>query len=166
MASRIRKLVFYTGFITIAALTVVWLAETELSRRDNLKIAQVHLQQGIRLHQQKAYLPAKKMLIQATRANPEAWQAFFYLGAGNFELKRYAAAIPFLERALSLAPAEQKIYKMLGVVYYKLGKLDMARGYFTAYFELDPDNIDARGMIDMMAKLQRSTLLAAKEEIN
>ena len=101
-----------------------------------------------------------------TRAEPKAWQAFFYLGAGNFELKRYDAAIPFLERALFLAPTEQKIYKMLGVIYYKLGQLDMARGYFTSYFELDLNNKDARGMIEMIAKLQRSTALAATKEIN
>lgn len=93
-------------------------------------------------------------------------ESTFLSGAGNFELKRYNAAIPFLERALFLAPTEQKIYNMLGVIYYKLGQLDMAKGYFSAYRELDPDNMNARGMIETMAKLQRSTALAATKKIN
>lgn len=162
--SRIWKVTAFTSFILISALVILGFAEKELSRRNNLnKIAQVHLERGIQLHQQKAYLPAKRMLLHALKADPGSWQAFFYLGAGNYELKRYSAAIPFLERALTLAPEEQEIYKMMGVVYYKLSKLDMARGYFTAYFELDPDEMDARGMVEMIAKLQRSTTLAAQE---
>jgi Flp pilus assembly protein TadD len=126
----------------------------------------MHLQRGIQLHLNKKYLQAQGDLIRALRADPKDWKAPFYLGAGKFERKKYAAAVPFLERALSLAPTEQKIYKMLGVIYYKLGQLDMARGYFTAYFELDLNNKDARGMIETMAKLQRSTALAATKEIN
>lgn len=161
-----RKVVVFTSVFIISALIVIGLVEAQLSHRDNLQLAQVHLERGIQLHRQKAYLPAKKILIQALRADPKSWQASFYLGAGNMELKRYAAAIPFLERALSLAPEEQKIYKMLGVIYYKLGKLDMAKGYFSAYLDLDPGNSDARGLIESMTKLQRGIALAATEKIN
>ena len=166
MASKFRILVVLTSIVVTVAVLIIWFTEAQERHRDTLQMAQVNLEHGIQLHRQKQYLPAKKVLIQALRADPEAWEAAFYLGAGNFELKRYNAAIPFLERALFLAPTEQKRYKMLDVIYYKLGQLDMARGYFSAYRELDPDNYDARGMIETMAKLQRSTALAATEKIN
>lgn len=166
VTSKFRILVVSTSIVITVTVLIAWFIEVQNRHRDNQQFAQVHLQRGIQLHAQKKYLPAKRMLIAALRANPEAWEAAFYLGAGNFELKRYQAAIPFLERALALAPEEQKIYKMMGVIYYKLGQLDMSRGYFTAYRELDPNNMDARGMVEMTAKLQRSTALAAKEKIN
>lgn len=165
MAYRTRKVIFITSIITVSAL-IVWIVEAELRHQNNLQIAQVHLQHGIHLHQQKAYLQAQGDLIQALRADPKDWQAPFYLGAGQMERKKYAAAIPFLELALTLDPTEQKIYKMLGVVYYKLGQLDMAKGYFTAYLDLDPGSSDARGLIASMTKLQRSIALAAAEKIN
>lgn len=165
VSPRIRKFSIYTGAVITAAL-VFWATAAEYQHRENLKTAQLHLQRGIHLHEQKAYVPAKSELILALRADPEDWQAPYYLGAGNLELKRYDAAIPFLERALTLAPSEQKIYKTLGVAYYKLGKLDMARGYFTAYQDLDPNNMDAWGLVELMAKLQRNSALAATEETN
>jgi tetratricopeptide (TPR) repeat protein len=165
VASRTRKVIFLISIITISAL-IAWIVDTQLSHRKNLQVAQVYLERGIYLHQQKAYLQAQGDLIQALRANPKDWQAPFYLGAGQMERKKYAAAVPFLEMALTLDPTEQKIYKMLGVIYYKLGQLDMAKGYFTAYLELDPGNSDARGLIASMAKLQRSVELAATEKIN
>ena len=166
MASKFRILVVLTSIVVTVAVLIIWFTEAQERHRDTLQMAQVNLEHGIQLHRQKLYLPAKKVLIQALRADSKDWKAPFYLGAGNFELKRYQAAIPFLERALFLAPEEQKIYKMLGVVYYKLGQLDMAKGYFTAYRELYPNNMDARGMVEMTAKLQRSTALAAIEKIN
>jgi len=166
MVSQFRIFVVLTSIVVTVSVLIFWFIEVQNRHRDNLQLAQIHLDHGVQLHVQKKYQLAKKKLIQATRADPKSWKAFFYLGAGNFELKRYDAAIPFLERALFLAPTEQKIYKMLGVIYYKLGQLDMARGYFTSYFELDLNNKDARGMIEMIAKLQRSTALAAIKEIN
>lgn len=166
MASRTRKIILIASVVIVPTLLAVWLAEAQQRYRENLQVAQVYLQRGIQLHQQEAYLQAQGDLIQALRSDPKDWQAPFYLGAGQMERKKYAAAIPFLERALSLDPTEQKIYKMLGVVYYKLGQLDMAKGYFTAYLELDPDNYDAKGLIASMTKLQRSTALAAAAEIN
>ncbi len=95
------------------------------------------------------------------RGNARDWKAPFYVGAIEIERGRYELAIPYLERALNLNPMEPKILNALGVVYFKLGRLDMAKGYFWASIDLDPAGRDAAGLMETMARLQWRTSQAA-----
>ena len=52
----------------------------------------------------------------------------------------------------------------LGVVYFKLDRLDMAKGYFWASLDLDPTNTEAKGLMETMAKLQRRAARTAAVE--
>jgi superkiller protein 3 len=146
----------------VAALVVFFLDWQ--SSRQALEQAQVHLERGIQLYQQKAYAHAQAELRRALRANPDDWKAPFYVGAVQIEEKRYGMAIPYLERALTLNPTESKILNALGVTYFKLGRLDMAKGYFWASLEVDPTNKDAKGLMETMAKAQWRTAQAAAEK--
>lgn len=122
--------------------------------------ATLHLENGINLYHQKALPQAEQALRQVLRSDLEDWRTFFYLGAIQIDLKRFEMAIPFLERALMLNPDEPKILNAMGVTYFKLGRLDMAKGYFWASLDLDPTNSNTRGLMETMAKLQRRAELA------
>jgi Flp pilus assembly protein TadD len=151
-----------SGVAIVAALVVV---DNFRARRESVQRAQMHLKRGIHLYQQKAFPAAELELRRALRANREDWEAPFYVGAVQIERKRYGMAIPYLERALTLNPTEPKILNALGVVYFKLGRIDMAKGYFWASLEADPTNKDAKGLMETMAKLQwRAAQAAASEE--
>ena len=60
-----------------------------------------------------------------------------------------------LETAAALNSEEAQILYLLGVVYYKLGKLELAEGYFTATLVLDPSHEEARGLLQVMVNLQQ-----------
>jgi Flp pilus assembly protein TadD len=156
------------GFVIIGALVVtaalLVLYSNSQARRQATQQAHIHLQRGIRLFNKKAFPHAEAELRKALRANKQDWTAPFYLGAIRIEQKQHQRAIPFLERALTNNPQEPKILNALGVVYYNLGRLDMAKGYFMASIELDPTNTGARGLMESMAKLQWRAEQAASEE--
>ena len=123
--------------------------------------AESQIQRGIQLYQQGAYPAAVVELNKTMEAYPDEWRAPFYLGIIMNLFKQFDQSIPYLERAFLLNPTEPKIPNALGVAYFKLGRLDMAKGYFAVSLELDPANTDTKAIFDSMAKLQRSTRLAA-----
>ena len=52
-------------------------------------------------------------------------------------------------------PGEADIPFALGVAYFKLGNLALAKGYFASVVEIDPGHEEARGLVDAMANLER-----------
>jgi Flp pilus assembly protein TadD len=161
MAFRGKSIVLiFAGVVALSAL-VVWFLEARADQ-ERFRQAQLHLQRGIHLYQQKQYAGAEMELRRALRANRQDWKAPFYVGVVQIQLRRFGMAIPYLERALTLNPSEPKILNALGVVYFKLGRVDMAKGYFWASLELDPTDSDAKGLMETMAKLQwRAAQVAA-----
>jgi tetratricopeptide (TPR) repeat protein len=91
------------------------------------------------------------------------WHLPYYTATAMVMLKDYESAVPELEKALALNPQETVILFELGVVYYKLGKLALSKGYFASVVEIDPSNEEARGLMDIMANLERQTL---QESVN
>lgn len=163
MASRSKKILLFLAGVVAAAALIVWLVEAQ-ARRDDARLARLHLERGMNLYHQKAYIKAEGELRRALRADPQEWKAPFYVGAVQIERGRYEMAIPYLERALTLNPLEPKILNALGVAYFKNGRLDMAKGYFTASLDLDPANSDAQGLLETMAKLQWKARQAAESK--
>jgi predicted TPR repeat methyltransferase len=72
-------------------------------------------------------------------------------------LKDYAAATERLERSLALAPRDTGTLYALGVASFKLGNLKLARGYFASVLEINPNDEQAKGLMDIMANLERQT---------
>lgn len=163
MNFRAKPVVFSLALVITVAALLAWLFEAQ-ARRDRVRKAQFHLDRGIHLYNQKALLDAELEFRRALRTDPKNWRAPFYVGAVEVALRRYGLAIPYLERALSLNPTEPKILNGLGVVYFKLGRIDMAKGYFWAALDLDPGNSDAKGLMETMAKLQLRAERAALSE--
>ena len=142
------------GLIVVGAVLLaltLWIPE----HQDKLDAARAALERGIHLYQQGSYEAAQVELGEALKADPDEWRTPFYLGIIQIHLKRYSPAIPYLERAFILKPTQPKIPNALGVAYFKLGKLDLAKAYFATSLELDPDTADTRAMLETMTRLQR-----------
>jgi Tfp pilus assembly protein PilF len=155
------KIVFSIAAVAlIAAALLVYYQRTQ-ARRQAIQQSQIHLQRGIELYHKKDYIHAQVELRKSLRAYPDEWRTHFYMATVMTQQKRYPLAIPYLEKALSLNPRETKILNAFGVIYFKLGRLDMAKGYFTAALDVNPADSQAKGLLETMEKLQSRAEKAA-----
>jgi tetratricopeptide (TPR) repeat protein len=113
------------------------------------------LDNGISLFRGKKYTESLETLQSIPDGAIEDWHLPYYTASAHVMLKDYQTAAPILEQALAINPQETLILFELGVVYFKLGKLDLAKGYFAAVVEIDPGNKEAKGLMDIMANLER-----------
>jgi tetratricopeptide (TPR) repeat protein len=87
------------------------------------------------------------------------------MGSALIKLKDYESGALRLEEALALNSSETNILFALGVVYYKLGNLSLSKAYFASVLELDPGHEEAKGLMDIMASLERTQPAAAQEDV-
>lgn len=132
------------------------------------ELAMRHLAGGVQLyrHHQNLFfhrdLPkrreildwAERQLRAAITLDPRRWGAYFYLGNISFVQNRYGEAIPLFEKVLTLNPDFPEAYNALGIIYYKVGKLDLSRAYFEASLKLH-DNPQVKGLLDLVIQLQK-----------
>lgn len=146
------------AFIVIVLLTgavaAFWWINGD-STRDSKHVAS--LEQGIALFEQKQYPEVLAELEPLATGGSENWRVYYYLGSTHMMLKDYAAAATALEQSLSLRPEESGTLYALGVVYYKLGKLSLAKAYFGAVLEINPNDEQAKGLMDIMTKLEQNS---------
>lgn len=117
--------------------------------------AMASLDKGIALFRERKYAESLEELQSIPDGVIEDWHLPYYMATAHVMLKNYPAAAPLLEEALALNPQETQILFELGVVYFKLGNLGLSKAYFEAVVEIDPTNEDARGLMDIMANLER-----------
>ena len=91
-------------------------------------------------------------------------RALYDQGSEHIKLKDYESALESLEQAHVLNPEDTGTLYALGVVYYKLGNLKLAKSYFASVLEINPNDEQAKGLMDMMAKLERQTEAARISE--
>jgi tetratricopeptide (TPR) repeat protein len=116
------------------------------------------LDRGIALFREKKYTESLDELQKIPDGVIRDWHLPYYTASAMVMLKDYESATPELEKALSLNPQETLIMFEMGVVYYKLGKLSLSKAYFASVVEIDPTNEEARGLMDIMANLERQQL--------
>ena len=93
-------------------------------------------------------------------------------GIGHFDRKEYDLALEVLqqvpdglpESAQAIEPRNTGVLYALGVAYYKLGNLAVAKGYFGAVLEINPNDEQAKGLMDIMARLERQSSEPAETE--
>lgn len=122
------------------------------------------LDRGIVLFHEKKYTASLDVLQNIPDGVIRDWHLPYYTATAHVMLKDYQAAAPILEAALVIKPQETQILFELGVVYYKLGKLKLSKGYFASVVELDPSNEEAKGLMDIMANLERQQPGTTPEE--
>ena len=113
------------------------------------------LDQGIALFREGKYAESLEELQGIPDGVIQDWHLPYYTASAMVMLKDYESAAPILEKALELNPQETKIMFELGVVYYKLGNLALSKGYFGSVIAIEPSNEEARGLMDIMANLER-----------
>jgi tetratricopeptide (TPR) repeat protein len=84
-------------------------------------------------------------------------KALYDQGAEYIQLKDFESAVEILEQAHVLNPEDAGTLYALGVAYYKLGNLKLAKAYFTSVLEINPNDEQAKGLMDIMARLERQS---------
>ena len=125
--------------------------------------ATASLDQGIALFREKKYAESLEILQSIPDGVIDDWHLPYYTATALVMLKDYQPAALKLEEALVLNPEETQILFELGVVYFKLGKLGLSKGYFASVIEIDPGNEEAKGLMDIMANLERIQPGASQE---
>ena len=126
--------------------------------------ATASLDQGIALFREKKYAESLEILQSIPDGVIDDWHLPYYTATALVMLKDYQPAALKLEEALVLNPQETAILFELGVVYFKLGKLGLSNGYFASVLEIDPGNEEAKGLMDIMANLERIQPGASQED--
>jgi tetratricopeptide (TPR) repeat protein len=113
------------------------------------------LEQGISLFNGKRYEQSLAALESIPDSWIEDWRFPYYRGSALMMMQDYPAAAAQLEQALALDPAQTGVLYALGVSYFKMGNLSLAKGYFASVLEINPADEQAKGLMDIMAKLER-----------
>jgi tetratricopeptide (TPR) repeat protein len=122
------------------------------------------LADGIGHFERKEYDLALEVLRQVP--DDDAWsaQARYYEGSSYMMLEDYEAAAASLESALVHDPQDTGVLYAMGVAYYKLGNLAVAKAYFGEVLKINPNDEHAKGLMDIMAKLERESSVPAETE--
>ena len=142
------------GAVVIVAVAT-WVFIGASNQQNVNQNADLSIDSGIALFQEKKYTEALVMLESVPSDSPQQWRALFYSGSAYIMLKDYQAAVVHLEKALALNPTETQVMNALGVAYFKLGNLKLSKAYFASILEIEPGNTEAKGLMDIMADLER-----------
>jgi len=146
--------------ILIALVITGWIYVREYQRQEVLIRADQYIESGIALFQEKKYPEALNVFKNIPPGSPREWYARYYQGSTFIMLKDYQSAIPHLEKALTLNPTETQVMHALGVAYFKLGNLKMSKAYFASVLEIDPEDGEAKGLMEIMTNLEKRQLEA------
>jgi Flp pilus assembly protein TadD len=146
--------------ITLALVGAI-LAAAYLSQRARIdserlvQEAEVTLSRGIELFGQRQYQQSVETLRTIPEDAYQDWHVNYYMGSALINLRDFQSAAVELEKALALNADEPSILFGLGVAYFKLGNLSLSKAYFARVVEVDPGNDDARGLMDIVANMER-----------
>ena len=146
---------------TTLALVVAIFAAAYVNRmerdEESRQVAEARLMidKGMREFGQKQYQQSIETLSGISEDVLQDWHINYYQGSALIMLRDYESAALQLEKALVLNSADTNILYALGVAYYKLGKLGLSKAYFGQVLEFDPNHDDARGLMDIVANLER-----------
>ena len=151
---------FLTVAFVLAVASLFYLQRT--GPKESLREAML-LESGIALFRENKYQESFEVLSGVAPGSPQEWRAKYYQGSALIMLKNHESAVGYLEQAFALNGGETRIMHALGVAYYKLGNLKMAKGYFAAVLEVDPNDEEAKGLMDIMTGLERTQPDEAQE---
>lgn len=161
-----RKRALLTASAVVVLVGVV-LAAVLLDRADERsQLAETHAQinEGIAQFRAEQYELSVQTLGSIPEERVDDWHVPYYLGSALIQLKDYRNGAARLEEALVLNPRNENILFALGVAYFKLGNLGLSKAYFATVIEIDPNHEEAKGLMDIMATLERQSSAPAESE--
>src|SRR5262249_51541372 len=85
---------------------------------------------AVSLYNQKQYRPAIREFHALLKANPDAWQSWYYIGSSHFQLQSYEDAIDAFQNYLKSAEKDEKGQAAgnyyIGMSQYQLKQYDKA----------------------------------------
>ena len=142
----------------LVLFTVLWFFVLQPEKEAISFQAAELLADGIGHFERKEYDLALEVLRQVPTGQVETARARYYEGSSQMMLKDYESATVPLEQALVLNPRDTGTLYALGVVSYKLGNVKLAKGYFASVLEINPNDEQAKGLYDIMARLERQSV--------
>jgi len=95
---------------------------------------------AVSLFNQKQYRPAIREFHAVLKANPDAWQAWYYIGASHFQLQSYEDAIDASQNYIKAAGKDEKAqaagYFFVGMSSYQLKQYEKAIPALVRYVSL------------------------------
>jgi tetratricopeptide (TPR) repeat protein len=155
-------LVAGSAAIAIAAVAYWMLVQQPARQAEMARVEQALLASGIQLYNEKQFEKALQVFERIRGDSDRAARARYYQGNAFIQLRDYESAASRLERSLALDDRDADTRFALGVVYYKLGNLPLARAYFASVLEIEPETDEDRerreeaaGLMDIVARLER-----------
>src|SRR5215831_15184219 len=85
---------------------------------------------AVSLYNQKQYRPAIREFHALLKANPDAWQSWYYIGSSHFQLQSYEDAIDAFQNYLKSGAKDDKVQAAgsyyIGMSQYQLKQYDKA----------------------------------------
>ena len=95
---------------------------------------------AVSLFNQKQYRPAIREFHAVLKANPDAWQSWYYIGASHFFLQSYEDSIDAFQHYIKSAEKDDKAQAsgsyFIGMSYYQLKQYDKAIPSLVRYIAL------------------------------
>ena len=149
------KLVVGSIALILIAVVVAIINVNIAERERKTNEAMILMDKGIAQFRQDQFEASLETLGSISEDVLENWHIPYYMGSALIKLKDFEPAAVQLEKALALNGNETNVLFALGVVYYKLGNLSLSKAYFAKVLEIEPGNEEARGLMDIMANLER-----------
>ena len=143
------------GAMLLLGIAVALYYELSEEKPASIISKEIALEQGILFFDQKKYPEALKELEKIPASKVNDWRIPYYIGSSQMMLKEYQLAADSLEQALVLNNQQTGVLYALGVAYYKMGNLKLAKAYFAAVLEINPADGQAKGLMETMADLER-----------
>jgi len=161
------KIILISGAGALLILSLaLWFLILQPNQQKEAKQAEELLALGIKLFNEKKFNETLDTLARIPSGTAEEAKVRYYQGSTFMMLKDYESTVEYLGQAHRLNSQDTKILYALGIAYYKLGKLKLAKGYFASVLEINPQDEQARGLYDIMAKLERNSAAKPESEPN
>ena len=122
-------------------------------------------ERAVSLFNQKQFRPALKEFHTVLRTNPDYWQAWYYIGAGHFQLQEYEDTVDAFQNYSKGAVKDDKAQATasyyIGFSHYQLKQYDKAIPALARYIQLS-DKLQQKVDATARAALGRSYIFTEK----
>jgi len=120
---------------------------------------------AVSLFNQKQYRPAIKEFHAVLKANPDYYQAWYYIGASHFQLQSFEDSIDALQKYVTSATKDEKGqatgYFFIGLAHYQLKQYDKAIPALAKHISLS-EKLQQKAEASARAALGRSYIFTDK----
>lgn len=162
--NRNRSLLTLGGVVLAVAAVFGVLLLDRADEQASLAETHAQIRAGIEQFRAEQYELSAQTLGSIPEDRVDDWHVPYYLGSALIQLKDYENGAARLEQALLLDPRNVNILFALGVAYFKMGNLALSKAYFASVIEIEPNHEEAKGLMDIMAKLERQSGAPADSE--